>query len=133
LTEAVFGGCREPLAHELGSRRQAQGCRPKDGNDWVGDDLSEQCRVLARLRVAEAGDKSQLEPLQARQEVGEPTKRRRVAPVEVVDREQQRPVGGGVGREPIEAVHHRQGQVGRRLGDELGGIEEWSSELRRAR
>ena len=73
---------------------------------------------------AEDPDRGALEPVG---EVGEEAQRRAVAPVEVVDDEQQGRVGGEVQRQPVEPVERGEGDVAGRsrlaaeLEDRLGG------------
>ncbi len=52
--------------------------------------------------------------------------------MQVVDRQQQRPAGGDVRRQPVEAVQRRQRRIGGRLGRQPGGIEQRRRETRRA-
>ena len=63
---------------------------------------------------------------------GQPAQRGCVAPVQVVDHQQQGPAGGDVRRQPVEPVQHPQRRVRRQLRRELGGLEERNRELCRA-
>ena len=125
-------GLGQGLAQELGGGLRAQRSRLDDRRQRVQDDLAKEASVSSRLAGPETDDHPDIESLDPRQEVGQPAQGRKVAPVQVVDRQQQPPVGGHVRRQPVKAVHRRQRRVGGRLGCELGGIKERGRERRRA-
>ena len=64
---------------------------------------------LPRLGRAGGGDEADREAVEPLREVGEPAQRGQVGPVDVVDEHQQRPLGGEVGRQPVEPVQRRAG------------------------
>jgi hypothetical protein len=131
LAEGVLGIRRQRLARKLGGRALAQRGRPDDRGQRIRHDLREERGVLARLGLPDAGDDQHLEILDPGQQVREPAQRGQVGPVQVVDHEQERLLGGDVGRQPVETVQHPQGDVCRRL-RKVGGLEERDRELRRA-
>ena len=57
-------------------------------------------------------DDEERQPLEAALQVGEPPQRRAVGPVQVVDRDHRRPAERDVCGEPVEAVQHRERDVG---------------------
>jgi hypothetical protein len=122
--ERVVGLVRQGLADEPRARARAQRRGPDHGRQRVGGDLTEEAGVLARLARPEADDDRQAQPFHPRQEVGEPAQRGKVAPVQVVDRDEKRSAGGDVGRQPVEAMERRQRRIPGRLDRQLGGLEE---------
>ena len=80
------------------------------------DDLGQQRRVGARLARPDGGGDQDRQPLQPPGEIGEEAQRRAVAPVQVVDREQQRPLAGEVGGEPEQAVERGERRDARLVG-----------------
>ena len=102
--ERRVGAGAEALAHELIDRGEAQRPRAQRERRGVAGDLAEQRRVGRRLAGAQRGGDERGDAVEPAGEVGEEAQRRAVAPVQVVDREQQRPLGGEVEREPEEPV-----------------------------
>ena len=89
-------------ATALGAERRRAARHASSGS--CGD-LGQQRRVGARLgRCAAWRATSTGRPSSRRDEVGEEAQRRAVAPVQVVDREHQRPLGGEVDGQPVQAV-----------------------------
>ena len=111
--EALVGLGAEPRPHQLGDRGAAQGA----GVDRVGDrvvlDLGDQRGIGSRVRAPQRRADQRRHVLEPADEVGEVAKRGAVAPVQVVHRQQQRPVGRHVRRQPVEAVQRREGRIGR--------------------
>jgi hypothetical protein len=88
----------------------------------------------ARLGRAQAAEHEHREAVQPAHQIGEPAERRWIRPVQVVDRQQQRPAGGEVRRQPEEAVQRGEpavGVPGARV-RERAGAEEWRDERRGA-
>jgi hypothetical protein len=106
--ERILGIRRERLAYQPGRGVGTQGSGPDHGCERVGDDLANQRLVLARIRLSQANDQRHVEPLHPRQQVREPAQRRQIAPLQVIDCEQQRPAAGDVRRKPVETVQCRQ-------------------------
>ena len=129
--EGVVGIGQTASRSEAGGGLRAEGSGLHDRGERVGEQLAHEARVGSRLLGPKTDDHPGLEPLHPRQEVGQPPKRQQVAPVQVVDREQEARAGGDVGRQPVQAVQRRQRRVGGRGGRELGGIEQRRREPRR--
>ena len=129
--ERIVGGGREGLSQERGGGLDAQRRGPDHGRERVRDDLVEQPGIFTRLARPEPDDDRKGKTLDARQQIGQPAHRRKIAPVQVVDREQQRPLSGEVRRQPVEPMQRRQRCVGPGLGLELLGVEERFRQCRR--
>jgi hypothetical protein len=88
-------------------------------------DLGQQGRIDAALAAAQRGGGQHGDAVEAPCEVGEEAQRRPVAPVQIVDRQQERPGGGQVEREPVEPVQRGELRAGlavrRLLAREHGG------------
>ena len=121
--ERLVGIGSEYLPQESGGRLAAQQRRPNNGRHRIGDDPRQQTGILGRLVWAQPDDDEHAEPLHSWQQVGEEAQRRQVAPVQIVEREQERPARGEVRRQPVEAVQRRQRRIRRRLDRHLCGIE----------
>ena len=75
--------------------------------------LGEQALVLVRLAGAQGGDDQHRQPLEPAEQEGQAAQRAGVAPLHVVDREHERPLGRQVDGQPVEAVQHGERAVGR--------------------
>ena len=88
-------------------------------------DLRDQRGIRARVGAAERGAHQRGHVLEPAREVGEEAQRRPVAPVQVVHRQQHRPVRGHVRGQPVEAVERREGGVGDHpVGARVRGLED---------
>jgi hypothetical protein len=105
--QRVRGGA-EPVAHEHGDGVRAQWAGADRQGRRVLRQLGDQAGVGARLGGAERGGEQDRQALQPPREVREEAQRRAVAPVQVVDGQQQRPLGGDVRGEPVEPVQRRE-------------------------
>jgi hypothetical protein len=131
--ERIVRSGGERLAQESGGGLGAERRRADHRRQRVGDDLVDQARLFADLGRPEAHDDREGEALHSREQVCEPAQGGEVGPVQVVDREQERPAGREVRRQPVEAVKGRQRGIRAGLGDELLGVEERLGQRRRAR
>jgi hypothetical protein len=122
--EGVVGLARQDLVEEPRGRVPAKRGRPDHGRERVGDNLAEEAGVLSQLPRPKAEDDHQAQPLDPRQEVSQPAQRRQVAPVHVVDGEQERPAGSDVRCQPVQAMKGCQRRARSRLCRQLGGLEE---------
>jgi hypothetical protein len=122
--EGVVGVRRQCFPYETGGGILAQRGRPNHGCERVRDDLPYQARVLSRLARSEADDDHEAQSLHPRQDVREPAQRGQVAPVQVVDGEQERAPRGDVRRQPVEAVQCRQRRFRVRLRSKPSGVED---------
>ena len=130
--ERVFCHCCEVRAQELRHRVRAQRRRPDDGGERISHDLGQKRGILTRLALPDARDDHELELFDPRHQVGEPAQRRQVAPVQVVDHEQEGLLGGDVHGQPVEPVKHPERNLRRRAG-ELTRLEQRARKLRGAR
>jgi hypothetical protein len=96
----------EHVVHDLRGGLLAERPRPEEHRARVARDMGEQYRVGPRLGRTKPGHHQHWQRLDPRHQVGEPAEGRRIAPVQVVDREQQGPPVGDVGRQPEESVEH---------------------------
>jgi hypothetical protein len=103
-TEGVVGIGREQLPDEPAGGRSSERGRPDHRRQRVGHKLAENDRVRPLLRRAECSHERERKVLHARNEVGEPAKRGRVAPVQIIDREQERSSRCNVRGQPVKAV-----------------------------
>ena len=110
--EGVVARLAEPLPHEVGHRFDVEGLRPHLHRGEVVDQLGQQPVHVVPLTRAQGRREQHGQALEPAQQVGEEPQRAGVAPLQVVDGEQQRTVGGQVDRQPVEAVQHREGAVG---------------------
>jgi hypothetical protein len=99
-------------AHELADGYLAQRPRVQRHRERVAEQFDEERRVDAGLVRAQARGCEHRQAFEPAHEEGEEAQRRPVAPVQVVDREQQRLLGAQVDGEPVEAVQHRERAVG---------------------
>ena len=115
----------------LGRQRARAGSRVVAGSASSSSSSSGLAALLGRPRRHRD---EQRQPVEPPREVAEPAQRRRVGPVQVVDREHRRLLEGEVGGEPVEAVHHRERRVALELGarDEVRRVEERLGERGRA-
>ena len=104
VAERGLGRLAEPLAHQRLGAHAAQRAGLDGPRVRVVGDLGEQRRVGARLAAAHGHRQQDRQPFEPSREVGEEAQRRPVAPVEVVDGEQQRLLGREVRGEPEEPV-----------------------------
>ena len=105
--EAGLGLGAEALADELGHGRLGQGTGPNRGRERLLDDLGQQLGVGAGLVGAESGETQDRQVLEPAQQIPDESQRGLIHPVEVVDGEDQRPLGE-VRDEPVEAVERRE-------------------------
>ena len=124
--EGVVRHAPSRLPHQVARRPSAVSGRGRDGDRVrvVGQDLvhaasSSACGSPVR-RVATT---STGRPSSAAGEVGEEAQGGGVAPLQVVDGEQHRPVGGEVAGQPVEPVQHRERAVPPVLVDRRRGVE----------
>ena len=105
----------EPFRHELADGVLAQRAGPDVRGGRIVGDLGQQRGVGRRVAGADAGGDQHRLALEPADQVGEKPQRRAVAPLEVVDLEQQRALGGEVERQPVQAVERGERRVaGRR-------------------
>ena len=78
----------------------------------IAGDLVEQGGVVPGQCRAHRRDDEHGQPFEPTHEIGEESQRCPIAPVEVVDGEQQRPVRGEVDDHPVEPVHGGERRVG---------------------
>ena len=99
----------EALAHEIShpGLRERTGPQPLRGG--IARDLAEQRGVGPGLARAQRGRQEDRRPLEPAGEIGEEAQRGTVAPLEVVHREEERPLGGEVEGEPVEPVQRGEG------------------------
>ena len=125
---------RESRPEQLRHRLEAERCRTHERRERLRLQLGEDRFVHAGLSRPNAGCNDHRKPVEPASEVGKEAQRRRVAPVEVVDREQDGRELGEVRSQPEEPVQRPVGGVlaaGRRFAD-VPELEEWSSEVGRA-
>ena len=127
--ERLLGIGSQPSAHELGHGGLAQLVRMHRDRHGIVGDLGEQPRVGRLLGRARGRHDEDVQAFQPALEVRDETQRRLVTPMQVVDQQQQRPVGGDVRRDPEQAVEDAEGDVG--LGGAvIGGLEHPRRRLR---
>ena len=86
------------------------------GDLGIGNQLRDQGGIAAlALRRPGPGRDQQRHPLQPSRQIQQPPQRRAVRPVQVVDRQQRRPIKGHVRRQPVQAVQDRERTLRRRL------------------
>jgi hypothetical protein len=90
--ERLVGLGAEAVADERGDGFSGERPGSERGRERIGGDLREQRRVGTSLRGTKRRDDEHRESLETPHEVGEETQRRLVAPVQVVDGEEQRPL-----------------------------------------
>ena len=113
LAEGMVGLGAEALGDEVADRLLAQRAGADVGGGGIVGDLGEQRGVGRRVAGADAGGDQHRLAFEPAHEVGEEAQARAVAPVQVVDLEQQRALGGEVEREPVEAVQGGERRVAR--------------------
>jgi hypothetical protein len=123
----------EPGLHEVHDGVLAEGRRAQHGGQRIAGQLGQDVVIGAGLLGAQPDGEQGGEPLQPPREVGHEAQRRRVAAVQVVDDEQQRPALGEVGRQPEQAVQDREGGLGGRRPVGRRGVEERRGERGGAR
>ena len=128
--ERVVGLGAEPLADELADRLGAEGGGPDGDRRRLVGDLGEQRRVGARLAAAHGGRHEDRLALEAPRQVGEEAQRGAVAPVQVVDGQHERLLGGQVERHPVEPVQRGERHVA--IGGRLRCAEDRGRRRRRA-
>ena len=109
--EGVVGLRPERPADELADRGAGQRPGADRRGRQIGGDLADERRVGARLRAPRGDREQDRQALEPPRQVGEEAQRRAVAPVQVVDREHERPVAGEVEQQPVEAVQRRERRV----------------------
>jgi hypothetical protein len=109
-------GVAEPVVDEVRDRRFAERGRPHRLGQRVGGDLGEQLRVRARVGRAHARRDEHRRAFEPGGEIRDEAQRRPVAPLQVVDRDQHRPLVGQVERGPVQAVQDRERALGVALG-----------------
>ncbi len=108
--------------HELGvgavhhrrDRRDAQRARPDGARRRRAQHRSDELLVDARLVRPQREADLRVHTLQPREHIGERAQRRRVGPVQVVDREEQRLLPGQPGEQPVQPVQHGEAGGARR-------------------
>ena len=124
--EAGVSGLAEARADELGHRPLGQRARLERHGDRLGRQLAQERGVDTGLRRAQAAGDEHRQALEAARKVGEESQRGVVAPVQVVDRKDERPLGARVDGQPVQAVEHGErgvaavGAAGRVRGPEHG-------------
>jgi hypothetical protein len=118
-------GRAEPVADERRHPGEGEGLRRDVEGGGVVEHVGQERRVRSGLARAHRGDEQDRQPLEPAGEVGEEAQRRAVAPVQVVDGEQQRALPGEVGRQPEEPVQRGERgdalAVAPRRAENLGG------------
>ena len=109
--ERVGGVGAELGAHDRADRVARERIRAQRRGHLVAGDLRDEHRVGAGLGRARRDREQHRQALEPVREVGEEAQRRAVAPVQVVDGEHQRPVGGEVEQQPVEAVERGERRV----------------------
>jgi hypothetical protein len=97
----------ERIAHEPADRGNRERRRAQHARQRRAPDRTDEIDLGDRLALAQRDREHDWHALKAAGEVRQPAQRRRVRPMRVIDRQQQRPLGGKVGREPVEAVQPR--------------------------
>ena len=110
VAEGRLGGLAQLRAHERADRRRPERARAQRQRRRVVRDLGEQRGVRPGLAAAQRRGDEQRGAVEPAGEVGEEAQGGAVAPVQVVDGEQERALGGEVEREPVEAV--QDGELG---------------------
>ena len=95
-------------ADQLGPGSLAQRLRVQADGERIAHDLADQMRVGVPLERAHATDERHAQPIQPAHEVAQPAQRRLVAPLQIVDQQQQRRLLGEVDRQPVEPVQDRE-------------------------
>jgi hypothetical protein len=111
--EEQLGGFAEPAADQLGGALPGQRAGPDHRGGRVEQDLGEQVVVLVPLAGTQCGEQQQRQPVQPAGQVDDEPQRGGVAPLQVVDGQHQRPLGGEPGGQPVEPVQHRERALGR--------------------
>ena len=111
--ERLLGVGSQPSAHELGHGGFGQRAGMHRHRHGIVGYLGEQPGVGRLLGRARGRRDDYLQAFQPALEVRHETQRRLVTPMQVVDQQQQRSVGGDVRRDPEQAVENAEGDVGR--------------------
>ena len=111
--EALVGVLPEPGAHHRGDGIGAERAGADGARGGLGADLGDQRGVRAGVGAPERRADQDRHVLEPSCEVGEEPERWTVAPVQVVHRQEDRPIRRGVGREPVEAVESGERRVRR--------------------
>ena len=115
LAERAVGLGAEPAGDEPPDGLLRQRAGPDVRGRGIVGDLGQQRRVGRRVAGPHGGADEDRLALQPAHEVGQEAQARAVAPVQVVDLEQQRALGGEVERQPVEPVQGGERRVpGRR-------------------
>jgi hypothetical protein len=124
--EGRVGVGLQPVPDERGDAAGRQRFRPhQDGRRVVGQ-LGQEHLVLGRLACTAGGHHDHRQLLDAPDEVGQEPQRAAVAPLQVVDGDQQRRAGREVHREPVQAVQGRVAGVRKRRFRALRQVEDRS-------
>ena len=115
------GGCdslAQSLAHDLHGGVGAEESRREHQRGRVARELGEERLVRPRLRGSQAADHEDREAFEPPGQIGQEAERGAVAPVQIVDREQERSLRAQVHRQPVQAVERGEGPFTRgfRLG-----------------
>ena len=110
--ERLLGVGSQPSAHELGHGGLAQRAGMHRDRHGIVGYLGEQPGVGRLLGRARGRRDEYVQAFQPALEVRDETQRRLVTPMQVVDQQQQRSVGGDVRRDPEQAVENAEGDVG---------------------
>ena len=111
LAEGAVGLRAEAAGDEPADGLLRQRARPHVRGRGVVGDLGQQRRVGRRVAGPHGGRDQHRLALQAPHQVGQEAQRRAIAPVQIVDLEQQRLLGGEVEREPVQPVQGGEGGV----------------------
>ena len=111
LPERAVGLAAQPARDEVADGVLAQRAGPDVCGGRVVGDLGQQRRVGRRVAAAHAGGDQHGLTFEPAHEVGEEAQRRAVAPLQVVDLEQQRALGREVERQPVQAVQSGERRV----------------------
>ena len=101
----------ETLPHECPGRLGREWRRPQPRHRGVEGDLQQQRVVGLVLPGTPRQDDQDRQPLEPLDQVGQEAERRAVTPLDVVDADQQRLLGGQVHGQPVQPVEHREAAV----------------------
>jgi hypothetical protein len=115
VREDIIGALSESLADEIPDGVFAQWGGMQGGSQRVAGDLRDLRRVLARLSGPSAAHHQHRQTLEAAYQVREEAQRGAVAPVQIVDRQEEWNILAEVDGQPVEAVQGRKGGILNRL------------------
>ena len=109
--EAFIGILVKPFADEIGRGAGAERARLDRDRQRVARDLTQCGRFHPRLRAPHAYRSQHRQPLQPAHEIREEAQRGSVAPLQIVDRHQQRTIRAQIDGEPVKALQERERRV----------------------